>query len=87
MALGAGESPLHIVVATRAAAPLHGYGGLERAVTAHIGALARRGARLTIYTQPAEADSPPPEDFGGLVTWRAVPYRRYPLRRNSMPIG
>ncbi len=85
MAVGAGEPPLHIVIATRAAAPQHGYGGLERAVTAHIRALARHGARLTIFTQPAEADLPPPDNFGGRVAWRMVPYRRYPLRRNSIP--
>src|SRR3712207_4962038 len=84
MASDAGEPPLHIVVATRAAAPQHGHGGLERAVTAHIRALARRGARLTVFTQPAPAGSPPPEDCGGLVAWRAVPYRRYLLRRNSI---
>ena len=85
MAADTDGSPLHIVIATRAAAPQHGYGGLERAVTAHIRALARHGARLTIFTQPAEAGLPPPDDFGGLVAWHTVPYRRYPLRRNSIP--
>lgn len=80
-----GERPLHIVVATRAAAPQHGYGGLERAVTAHIRALVRQGARVTVFTQPADASYPAPESFGGTVKWREVLYRRYPLRRNSIP--
>lgn len=85
MSAGADPASIHIAIATRAAAPQHGHGGLERAVTAHIRSLARLGVRLTIFTQPADADQPPPDDCGGLVTWREVPYRRYPLRRNSIP--
>lgn len=77
--------PLHVAIATRAAAPQHGYGGLERAVSAHIRALARCGVRLTVFTQPGEADQPPPDDLGPGVVWRELPYRRYPLRRNSIP--
>ena len=49
--MGVDES-LHIVVATRAVAPQHGYGGLERAVAHHVRHLVRLGARLTVFTQP-----------------------------------
>lgn len=85
MTAGRTDAPLHVAIATRAAAPQHGYGGLERAVTAHIRALARLGVRVTVFTQPDDATLPPPDECGGLVAWREVPYRRYPLRRNSIP--
>jgi hypothetical protein len=85
MSVGGADSPLHIAVATRAAAPQHGHGGLERAVTAHIRSLARLGVRLTVFTQPADPAMPPPDDCSGLVAWRDVPYRRFHLRRNSIP--
>jgi glycosyltransferase involved in cell wall biosynthesis len=83
-AAGAGV-PFHVAIATRAAAPQHGHGGLERAVTAHVRSLARLGVRLTVFTQPADAEMPAPDDCGGMVTWREIPYRRVPLRRNSIP--
>ncbi len=78
---------LHVVIATRAVAPQHGYGGLERAVAHHVRHLARLGVRLTVFTQPGYTGLPSPEDCGGRVTWREVPYRRWalPLRRNSIP--
>lgn len=83
--------PRHIVIASRAVAPQHGFGGLESAVAHHLRGLARRGVRVTVFTQPPTPGFPPPEDFGGLVTWRELPYRaaglvaRLPLRRNSIP--
>jgi glycosyltransferase involved in cell wall biosynthesis len=82
-----GDAPLHIVVASRAVAPQHGFGGLERAVTHHLRALARRGLRLSVFTQPPHPDQPPPDSFEGMVTWYTVPYRRrqLPLRPNSIP--
>ena len=81
------DAPLHIVVASRAVAPQHGFGGLERAVTHHIRALARRGVRLSVFTQPPDPDQPPPDSFDGMVTWHTVPYRHrhLPLRPNSIP--
>ncbi len=84
---------LHIVVASRAVAPQHGFGGLESAAAHHLRGLARRGVRVTVFTQPPDPALPPPEDPGGLVAWRAIPYGpassargpRLPLRRNSIP--
>ncbi len=78
---------LHIVVAGRAVAPQHGFGGLERATTYHLRALARRGVRLSVFTQPPDSNQPAPDDFDGQVTWHTIPYRRraLPLRANSIP--
>lgn len=79
--------PLHVVVASRAVAPQHGFGGLERAVAHKLRHMARRGVRITVFTQPPHPGAPPPEDFDGLVSWREVPYWTSPLRprRNSIP--
>ena len=82
---GSESAPLHIAIATRAAAPQHGHGGLERAVTAHIRSLARLGVRLPSSPSRADANMLPPDDCDGAVMWREIPYRRYPLRRNSIP--
>jgi glycogen synthase len=81
------DEPLHIVIAGRAFAPQHGFGGLERASTDHLRALARRGVRITVFTQPPDPACPPPDTFSGLVAWRTIPYRRcdLPLRRNAIP--
>ena len=78
---------LHIVVGGRTVAPQHGFGGLERATAYHLRALARRGVRLSVFTQPPDPTQPPPDDFDGQVTWHTVPYRRrtLPLRRNAIP--
>jgi len=78
---------LHIVVAGRAVAPQHGFGGLERATAYHLRALARRGVRLAVFTQPPDSNQPAPDDFDGQVTWHTIPYRRraLPLRANSIP--
>jgi len=78
---------LHIVVAARAVAPQHGFGGLERATAHHLRALARCGVRLSVFTQPSDPTQPAPDDFGGRVTWYTVPYRHrpLPLRANSIP--
>ena len=81
------SAPLHIVVASRAVAPQHGFGGLERAVALKLRHLARRGVRITVFTQPPLPGAPPREEWPGLVPWREIPYRRVdvPLRRNSIP--
>ncbi|HET8627140.1 MAG TPA: glycosyltransferase family 4 protein [Thermomicrobiales bacterium] len=81
------DRPLHIAVVSRTVAPQHGHGGLERAAAHHLRHLARRGVRLTVFTQPPHPGAPPPEAFGGAVTWREVPYRTapLPLRRNGIP--
>ena len=78
---------LHIVVAGRAVAPQHGFGGLERATAHHLRALARRGVQLSVFTQPPDPTQPVPDDFDGRVTWHTIPYRRrtLPLRANSIP--
>ena len=78
---------LHIVVASRAVAPQHGFGGLERAAALKLRHLARRGVRITVFTQPPLPGAPPREEWPGLVAWREIPYRRIdlPLRRNSIP--
>ena len=70
------EAPLHIVVASRAVAPQHGFGGLERAVAHHLRALARRGVRLSVFTQPPDPGQPPPDTFDGHGHLAHVPYRR-----------
>jgi glycosyltransferase involved in cell wall biosynthesis len=79
--------PLHLVVASRAVAPQHGFGGLERAVAHKLRHLARLGVRMTVFTQPPHPGAPPREDFAGLVAWREVPYWTAPVRprRNSIP--
>jgi glycogen(starch) synthase len=78
---------LHIIVAGRAIAPQHGFGGLERATAHHLRALARRGVRLSVFTRPSDPAEPAPDDFGGQVTWHTIPYHRraLPLRANSIP--
>jgi glycosyltransferase involved in cell wall biosynthesis len=78
---------LHIVIAGRAFAPQHGFGGLERASADHLRALARRGVRITVFTQPSDPACPPPDTFPGTVAWRTIPYRRFDLllRHNAIP--
>lgn len=80
------DAALQIAIASRAVAPLHGFGGLERAVASQVRHLAARGVRVTVFTQPAYANAPPPDQYGGLVTWRQAPFHtsRLPLRRNSI---
>lgn len=82
-----GDRPLHLAVATRAAAPQHGYGGLERAVTHHLTSLAARGVRLTVFTQPPDPQFPPSVQAAGLISWQTVPFRprQLPLRHNGIP--
>src|SRR5438477_10480033 len=81
------NAELHVVVATRAVAPQHGHGGLEKAAAYHLRHLARRGVRLTVFTQPPYSGAPPSDLPPGAVAWREVPYRSapLPLRRNSIP--
>lgn len=79
--------PLHVVVLARAVAPLHGYGGLERASLEHARHLARLGARVTVVTQPFAAAALPVDVRPPTVTWITRPYRppTSQLRRNSIP--
>jgi glycosyltransferase involved in cell wall biosynthesis len=81
------ERPLRIAVASRAVAPQHGFGGLERAVAHHLRALTRRGITVAVLTQPPDPAHPAPTTYGGMVSWHTVPYRRraLPLRPNSIP--
>lgn len=81
------ERPLHVVVLARAVAPLHGYGGLERASLEHLRHLTRLGARVTVVTQPFEVAKLPDDVRPPGVTWITRPYRpaNNRLRRNSIP--
>lgn len=79
------EARLNIAVASRAVAPLHGVGGLERAVADVCSELTRRGHRVTLVTatrtQEAADETLPPVHELITVTWaeRAI------LRRGSVP--
>lgn len=71
---------LHIIVLARAVAPLHGVGGLERHVHDLVRHLLKRGARLTLITQPPRdaAVTSATLDHERLDV-RFVPYRTFPL--------
>lgn len=68
--------PLRVAIVSRAIAPLHGIGGLERSVHDLVVHLARRGLEVTVIT-------PPPRDPAARYTLPAtflhVPYRSFPL--------
>lgn len=81
------ERPLHVVVLARAVAPLHGYGGLERASLEHVRHLARLSARVTVVTQPFDVAALPDDVRPPTVSWVTRQYRPIAsrLRRNSIP--
>jgi len=71
---------MKIAVATRAIAPLHGHGGLERAVADSCAALAARGHDVTVFTATRtnrEAFAPLP------FVVIAVPWGQLPLLRRG----
>jgi glycosyltransferase involved in cell wall biosynthesis len=72
---------LHIIVLSRAVAPLHGVGGLERHVHDLIRHLLKRGARVTLVTKPphrGESSAPGLFDHERL-TVHFVPYWTFPF--------
>jgi glycosyltransferase involved in cell wall biosynthesis len=73
---------LHLIVITRAVAPLHGVGGLERHVHDLVSHLLDRGARVTLITRPAsDGAAAASADLIGRerLTVRTVPYWTFPL--------
>jgi glycogen synthase len=67
---------LRLAVLTRAVAPLHGVGGLERSTCDLVRCLLVRGARVTVFTRPpttSAAWSHP------ALSFHFVPYRTFPL--------
>ena len=79
---------LHIILLSRATAPWHGVGGLERHVADMTRHLLRRGVRVTLVTPPptarqdADDDGPPWLDdalAGGRLQTRFVPYVTFPF--------
>lgn len=72
---------LHVIVLSRAVAPLHGVGGLERHVHDLVRHLLKRGARVTLVTKPphrGESSAPGPFDHERL-TVHFVPYWTFPF--------
>lgn len=71
---------LHVIVLTRAVAPLHGVGGLERSVHDIVRHLLRRGVRVTLITRRAAASSASPACLQHeRLTIREVPYWTFPF--------
>lgn len=73
--------PLRVAVVARAAAPLHGAGGLERSVGDLVRHLAARSVSVTLITPPPTAVMPSGSDpFGApQIQLRHVPYLTFPL--------
>jgi len=72
---------LHVIVLSRAVAPLHGVGGLERHVHDLVRHLLKRGARVTLVTKPphrGESSAPGLFDHERL-TVHFVPYWTFPF--------
>lgn len=73
---------MRIAVASRAVGPLHGWGGLERAVDDLCTTLMDQGHRVTLFTATGEPTGDGSQPKYGLVT---VPWSRgIPLRRGSV---
>ncbi|HTK28825.1 MAG TPA: glycosyltransferase family 4 protein [Vicinamibacterales bacterium] len=70
---------LHVIVVSRAAAPFHEIGGLERHVEHLAAHLLRRGLRVTLVTRPPVRPLPGGHDRSDRLTVRFVPYRTFPL--------
>ena len=72
---------LHILVISRAVAPLHGFGGLEQHVHDLVRHLAAREICVTLITKPPVHVAPTGEQsFGPLVRVHHVPYRQLPFQ-------
>ena len=84
-------APLRVAVVSRAVAPLHGVGGLERSVHDLVNHLAARGLDVTLVTRPpsvqashrsSQAEAPNEHHASGLdprVRVELVPYRTFPF--------
>lgn len=72
---------LHIVVLSRAVAPLHGVGGLERHAYDLIRHLLKRNVKVTLITRRPGAAMPPASEVFGhdKLTVRFVPYLTLPF--------
>jgi glycosyltransferase involved in cell wall biosynthesis len=70
---------LHVMVLTRAVAPLHGVGGLEQHGLDLIRHLLGQGVRLTLITQPPAANGAAGPLAHERLTVRYVPYVALPL--------
>jgi len=77
----AAGKPLAVAVVARAAAPLHGAGGLERSVGDLVRYLAARGVDVTLITPPPTNVVPSASDpFGSPhIRVRQVPYLTFPF--------
>jgi glycogen synthase len=77
----ASTRPLRVAVVARAAAPLHGAGGLERSVGDLVRHLAARSVQVTLITPPPTSVMPSGSDpFGSpLIHVRHVPYLTFPF--------
>src|SRR3954467_5930548 len=74
--------PLRVAVVSRAAAPLHGVGGLERSVGDLTRHLAARGVAVTLITPPARPHHAPAAAAAAAetgITLAPVPYRTFPF--------
>lgn len=78
-----GDVPLRVAVVTRAIAPVHGHGGLERHVHDLVGHLARLGVTVTVITRPPRPEQAALVDGGmatdGAARWIVVPYWTFPF--------
>lgn len=72
---------LHVVVLSRAVAPLHGVGGLERHGHDLLLHLLERGVRVTLITQPRAARGSSSEELfrHDRLAVKLVPYRTFPF--------
>ncbi len=70
---------MKVAVLSRAAYPLHGFGGLERHVGSLVRHLAKKNVSVTLYTAPPEQQAVELEG----VCLRPVPYRVFPWPQRS----
>jgi glycosyltransferase involved in cell wall biosynthesis len=68
--------PLRVVIVSRAVAPLHGFGGLERSVADLSRHLVRAGVHVTLVTPPPA--SPRQDDAGSAPLLEGIPLRHVP---------
>jgi glycosyltransferase involved in cell wall biosynthesis len=75
---------LRVAIVSRAVAPLHGYGGLERHVADLARQLAKRSVEVTLITRTPDADTTPDAAAaaigdGAPLSVRFVPYTTFPF--------
>ena len=73
------QDGLRIAVLTRAVAPLHGVGGLERSTHDLVSHLLERDVRITLLTRPPTAAAVGASWVHPHLSFRFVPYRTFPL--------